>query len=48
MKDAGTLETGLAVDDPAAGHHGAGAGPLVHLEDLEVLHGLVDVHRAAL
>ena len=48
MEHPGTLVAGQTVDDPAPGHHGAGARPLSHVEHLEVLHCLVHVHSVAL
>ncbi len=43
-----TLVAGQAVDDPATVDHCAGGGTFLHTEDLEVLHGLVNIHCIAL
>jgi hypothetical protein len=48
MDKTGTLVAVQAVDDPATVDHCTGGGTVLHTEDLEVLHGLVNTHCVAL
>ncbi len=48
MDKTGTLVAGQAVDDPATVDHCASGGTVLHVEDLEVLHGLINTHCVAL
>jgi hypothetical protein len=48
MDKTGTLVAGHAVYDPATVDHCTGGGTVLHVEDLEVLHGLVNTHCVTL